>query len=249
MKCYTLECCVDSVESAICAQEGGATRLELCSNLVIGGTSPSIKLYEEVRKYTMLPIHVLIRPRFGDFLYSQYEFEIIRGETAMFRDAGAEGVVIGCLTAEGNLDEKKISHLIEERGKMKVTLHRAFDVSRDPYLVLSRARDLGIHSILTSGQRQSCLDGMDLLQSLKERCDGIEILVGSGVNASAIEVILKNTRCRAFHMSGKAVLKSGMKYRNQDVSMGISSMGEFEIWRTDKEEIEAAAKVLRGWKD
>lgn len=123
MKDFVLEACVDSVESALAAVKGGANRLELCSNLVIGGTTPSQWLYEEIRKESDIRIHALIRPRFGDFCYTDHEFEIIRNEVRMFRKLGAEGVVIGILCPDGTLNMEEMEKLMEDAGDMSVTLH------------------------------------------------------------------------------------------------------------------------------
>ena len=157
MKDFVLEACVDSVESALAAVKGGATRLELCSNLVIGGTTPSQWLYEEIRKESDIRIHALIRPRFGDFCYTDHEFEIIRNEVRMFRKLGAEGVVIGNLRPDGTLNMEEMEQLMDAAGDMSVTLHRALDVCRDPYETFEQAKRLGISTILTSGQKNSCL--------------------------------------------------------------------------------------------
>lgn len=143
MEQYILECCVDSVESALEAAEGGADRLELCSNLIIGGTSPSPALFEQIRKYSKIPIRVLLRPRFGDFLYTAHEFQIIKRETEFFKDARAEGIVIGCLTRDGDLDMEQMRELVEAADGMKVTLHRAFDLCRDPVRSAGRRKSLG----------------------------------------------------------------------------------------------------------
>lgn len=121
---------MDSVESALAAERGGADRLELCQNLVIGGTTPSCKLFETIRKYSKIPIHVLLRPRFGDFCYTQFEFEMLCAEAAMYRELGAEGVVIGMLLPDGTLDIQRMEKLMETTEGMSVTLHRAFDVQR-----------------------------------------------------------------------------------------------------------------------
>ena len=152
-----LEVCVDSVESALAAERGGADRLELCQNLVIGGTTPSCKLFETIRKYSKIPIHVLLRPRFGDFCYTQFEFEMLCAEAAMYRELGAEGVVIGMLLPDGTLDIQRMEKLMETTEGMSVTLHRAFDVCRDPKTTLEQAVKLGIRTILTSGQQHSAL--------------------------------------------------------------------------------------------
>ena len=166
MKDFVLEACVDSVESALAAVKGGANRLELCSNLVIGGTTPSQWLYEEIRKESDIRIHALIRPRFGDFCYTDHEFEIIRNEVRMFRKLGAEGVVIGILRPDGTLNMEEMEKLMEDAGDMSVTLHRAFDVCRNPYETFEQAKRLGISTILTSGQKNSCVAGKELLREL-----------------------------------------------------------------------------------
>ncbi len=159
MQKYLLECCVDSVESAIAAQKGGADRLELCGNLIIGGTTPSVELYRAVRKNTDIPIHVLLRPRFGDFLYTAYELEILYEEVKLFSSEGADGLVIGCLKPDGELDIEAMKRMIELGKGRKITLHRAFDVCNNPLKALEQAIELGVDTILTSGQENSCMKG------------------------------------------------------------------------------------------
>lgn len=245
MKNYTLEVCVDSVESALAAIEGGADRLELCANLLIGGTTPSQWLYQEIRKYTDIPVHVLVRPRYGDFCYSEHEFQIIKNEVKMFNELGAEGAVIGILRPDGSLNIEQMEVLMDEARGMRVTLHRAFDVCADPREALEQAVSLGCKSILTSGQRGSCVQGTKLLKELVGQSNGrIEILIGSGVNASVISEIYCTTGAAAYHMSGKKTLDSQMIYRKEGVSMGIPAFGEYGIWRTDPEEIRMAKAVL-----
>ena len=143
MQSFILEICVDSVESAVAAERGGATRLELCQNLMIGGTTPGIKLFEAVREETHIPIQVLIRPRFGDFCYTDYEWRIMKEEIRMFRDRGADGIVIGMLKPDGILDRDRMEALLEERGGMSVTLHRAFDVCKEPMETLGWRKQWG----------------------------------------------------------------------------------------------------------
>lgn len=245
MKKYILESCVDSVESALAAAKGGADRLELCANLIIGGTTPSPALFEEIRKVSPIRIHALIRPRFGDFCYTDYEFAMIRREVAMYREMGAEGVVIGILNPDGSLNMEQMEILMEEAGGMSVTLHRAFDVCRDPFEALDQAKKLGIHTILTSGQKNSASAGRDLLKELTERAgDGIDIMAGGGVNAQVIRELAPYTGAHVFHMSGKITLDSRMEYRREGVNMGLPSLSEFEIWRTKAENIRAAREVL-----
>lgn len=245
MKDYILEACVDSVESALAAAEGGATRLELCSNLIIGGTTPSPWLFKEIRKHTDIRIHALIRPRFGDFCYTDSEFAIIKQAVADFRELGAEGVVIGVLKPDGTLNMEQMKELMDAAGDMSVTLHRAFDVCVDPYETMEQAIELGIDTILTSGQKNVCTEGADLLRDLVEKSKGrITIQVGSGVSEEVIQKMYPLTNATAYHMSGKVTLDSVMEYRKEGVNMGLPTLSEFEVWRTDAEKIKAAKKVL-----
>lgn len=249
---YILEACVDSVESAQAAQAGGATRFELCGNLVIGGTTPDPFLFSRVRECCTLPIHVLIRPRFGDFLYTDEEFALMQQQVTWFASHGAHAVVIGMLTPDGALDTQGMTRLIDaarsQNPDCKITLHRAFDVCRDPFAVLETAKALGINTILTSGQAASCTQGVDLLTKLvRQAGHDVEILIGAGVNASVISRLLPYTGAHAFHMSGKRTLDSKMHYRRQGVPMGLPGISEFEIWRTDADAIAQARQVLQAY--
>ncbi|MDO4297877.1 MAG: copper homeostasis protein CutC [Lachnospiraceae bacterium] len=245
MKKKILEACVDSVESALAAVRGGADRLELCANLIIGGTTPGPALFREIKRESDIRIHTLIRPRFGDFCYTDYEFRVICEEVRMFRELGADGVVIGILTPDGRLNQEKMGRLMELAGGMSVTLHRAFDVCRDPFEALEQAKQLGIHTVLTSGQRGTCAEGKELLREfVREAGNRIEIMAGSGVNAEVIREVAPYTGVRAFHMSGKSTLDSLMVYRKEGVSMGLPLMSEFVLWRTSEEKMREARKVL-----
>lgn len=244
---YILECCVDSVESAMAAADGGADRLELCAALIIGGTSPSMALFEQVKKVCRLPVRVLLRPRFGDFLYTNYEFEIIKREVAMFREAGADGVVIGALTADGGLNMTQMSELIKAAGSLKITLHRAFDVCADPLKTYKQAAELGIDTILTSGQEQDCLTGMLLLKKLcklQKETNGPQIMAGAGVTPEVIRQFLADTEITSYHLSAKKIVDSDMRYRKEGVSMGLPAMSEYSIYRTDRHIVAEAKKIL-----
>ena len=176
------EVCVDSYASCLAAKEGGGDRLELCANLVIGGTTPSEFLFAQVRELGV-PANILIRPRFGDFLYSQQEFEQMAGEIARFRDLGANGVVIGALTRDGDLDTAHLTQLMKAAGNMEVTLHRAFDMARDLKTALEQAIDLGFTTILTSGGKASAPKGSGVLAELNDQAAGrIRLMAGAGVN-------------------------------------------------------------------
>ena len=245
MKDYILEVCVDSVESAKAAVRGGADRLELCTNLVIGGTTPGVSQFKQIRKACDIPINVLIRPRYGDFLYTDYEFQMISEDAQMFRDLGADGVVVGFLKPDGNLDMDRLKVLRENAGAGSMTLHRAFDVCRDPYRSLKEAIEVGVDTILTSGQQNTCLEGKELLGELMGQADGrIDILVGSGVNGKAIASLMADIGARCFHMSGKTIVDSGMTYRKEHVNMGLPGIGEYDIFRTEEEQIRRAKKLM-----
>ena len=166
-KPFVLEVCVDSLESALAAKAGGATRLELCANLVIGGTTPSLALLRAVKGETGLPVHALLRPRFGDFLYTDREFALLLEEGEALLDQGADALVCGCLTSQGDLDLPRMERLVSlahSRGR-RFTLHRAFDLCRDPFAALETCKALKVDTILTSGQAASCLEGAALLGS------------------------------------------------------------------------------------
>lgn len=253
MKKFILEACVDRVESAIIATRAGANRLELCSNLIIGGTTPTKALFEEVKKTCKNRIHVLIRPRFGDFCYSDYEFQICLKEVEQFRRLQADGIVIGILQPDGKLDERRMGQLIEAAGSMSITLHRAFDVCVDPMEAYETAKKLGIDTILTSGQKNLCLEGMDCIKQLVEKSHSdqrsgqkyVDILVGSGVKSQVIQTLYEKTRATSYHMSGKEVIESKMQYKKEDVHMGLDAFSEYGIWQTKEEEIERAVAVLQ----
>ena len=243
-----IEGCVDSHASALAACRGGADRLELCANLAIGGTTPSRALFRQVRRDCAVRINVLIRPRFGDFLYSEAELEEMEEEIKAFRDLGANGAVIGVLTPEGALDEERMRRLTDAAGGMDVTLHRAFDMTRDPFAALEAAVQLGCRTILTSGQARSALEGAEVLGELTLRAAGrIGIMAGCGVRRENIRAIHERAGVWAFHTTGRsAPLESGMRYRKPGVSMGLPSLSEYELWRTDQEEFAECARIVHG---
>lgn len=240
-----LEVCVDSVESAINAAAGGADRLELCGDLIVGGVTPSMELYELIRENVNVPIHVLIRPRFGDFLYSEDEIEIMVRQTRAFAEAGADAAVIGCLTKEGRLDWEKMGRLINAAGNMKIHLHRAFDMCCDLSQALEEAKAHGIDTILTSGGCASAMAGMEVLRTLQANAGNVTIMAGAGVSAGVIRELHAQTGITAFHMSGKKEVESEMCYRNPKVNMGLPQLSEYQRIVTDAEIIREAKNVLQ----
>ena len=242
---FLLEACVDSVSSALAAVRGGADRLELCSNLIIGGTTPDIALYKEIRKYTDIPIRALLRPRFGDFCYDEYEYHILLENISMYKEAGVNGIVIGSLNPDGTLNTAQMEGMVHAAGDMGITLHRAFDMCRDGIETLHIAKSIGIDTILSSGQEGSCVKGKKLLkQMVEEAGEDMTILVGAGVSASVIEEMYRDTGATAYHMSGKITKDSLMEFRRTTVNMGLPGISEYEIWETEEENIRKAKSVL-----
>lgn len=241
-----IEGCVDSYASSAAAVRGGADRLELCAHLVIGGTTPSPAVFRQVRRDCDVRINVLIRPRFGDFLYTGMELEQMEEEIRMFRQLGADGVVIGALTPEGELDTENMARLMDAAGGLEVTLHRAFDMTRDPSAALDAAIRLGCHTVLTSGQAPTAEAGTGVLRALYRQAAGrIDIMAGCGVKKGNIRKIHEEAGIRVFHTTGrKGPLDSGMVYRKQSVSMGLPSLSEYELWQTDEQEFRACAELV-----
>ena len=239
-----LEVCVDSLASARAAIRGGADRLELCSALAIGGLTPYKALLEQIRSESDIPIRCLMRPRAGDFLYTPEEIRMMAEQIRELKEAGADGFVIGCLTAEGDLDGAAMAPLIEAAAGSGLTLHRCIDVSRDPLETYRAAGKLGIDTVLTSGAAGSCMKGMDLIgQMLRE--DGPQVLIGAGVNAKVIAAFREAyPEAVAFHMSGKRDIPSAMVFRREGVPMGIPGFDEWHLQQTDEEAVRLAREAL-----
>lgn len=247
MKKTVLEVCTDSVQSAISAQKGGADRIELCSNLVIGGVTPGKALFDMVKKYTDIKVRVLLRPRYGDYCYNAYEFEQLKEEVQMYRELGAAGVVIGMLNPDGTLDVERMEELVKIAGNIETALHRAFDVCLNPLEAMEHAIALGMDTILTGGQCGNAWDGRELLKTLEEQSAGrIEILAAGGIGADVIQKLIPYTGITSYHMSGKIEIESAMKYRKAEASMGLPERDEYAIWQTSEEKVRQAAAVLRG---
>ena len=245
-----LEICVDSFASAMAAIRGGADRLELCSALAVGGLTPSAALLQQIRSVSSIPVRCLMRPRGGDFLYTREEIAQMAMEMGSLRAAGADGFVIGCLTPEGILDTQAMAPLLDAAEGSGLTLHRCIDVSRDPIQTYRDAAALGIDTVLTSGAAGSCMAGMStiraLLQLRDESC-GPEVLIGAGVNAAVIAAFLEQAPgSRAFHMSGKTEIESGMVFRRQGVPMGLPGLDEWHIQTTGFSAVRAAKETLYG---
>ncbi len=216
-----VEACVDSVESALAAEAGGAGRIELCDNLVEGGTTPSAGMIAACRSRVAIPVFVLVRPRGGDFLFTEAEQDVVLRDVVAARERGADGVVVGSLRADGTVNVEQVAALIEAAGPASVTFHRAFDVSRDPAESLDALVSLGVSRVLTSGQAPSALEGAPTLAALVARGAGrIAILAGGGINEENVAQVVAASGVREVHVRGTTVLESSMRFRSARVSLG-----------------------------
>ncbi len=217
----TVEICVDSVESAVAAQAGGADRVELCDNLMEGGTTPSAGAIEVARKLLDIKLHIIIRPRGGDFLYSDTEFEIMKRDIESAKKLGVDGVVIGLLGSEGNIDVLRTAELVELSRPMTVTFHRAFDVCRDPLEAIDELAEIGVDRILTSGQEATAVEGLDMLADcVRHAADRITIMACGNLNERNINKVIAATGVKEVHFTAFAEVASEMRFRNERVFMG-----------------------------
>ncbi len=221
MPTYSFEICANSVASCIAAQEGGADRVELCAGIPEGGTTPSFGMIRNARECISIALNVIIRPRGGDFLYSETELREMVYDIQAAKELGADGLVFGCLRPDGSVDMEAMKILMEAAGDTPVTFHRAFDHTSDPFKALEDIISLGCARILTSGCRPTALEGADLLAQLVEKAAGrIIIMPGCGIREGNIAEIARLSGAREFHFSARESVESGMFFRNPEVAMG-----------------------------
>ena len=215
----TIEVSAYSVQWAIDAQKAGAQRVELCDNIYEGGTTPSIASIELARKHLDIELYVIIRPRGGDFLYSDIEFETMKRDIEHAKAAGVDGLVFGLLNKDGSVDIDRTKELVELSKPLKVTFHRAFDVAKEPFTALEDIVACGCHRILTSGQKDKAIDGLPLLaQLVKKAGNRISIMPGSGIDENNILELKNKSKAFEFHLSGKKTIQTKMDYINKDVN-------------------------------
>jgi len=228
-----LEICAGSVTSCLAAQTGGAGRVEFCDNLLEGGTTPSYGAIATARDKLQILLNVIIRPRGGDFLYSDIEFDVMERDVIACKKLGVDGVVIGLLTADGNVDIARTKRLVELAAPLPVTFHRAFDVARDPFTALEDIIRAGCNRLLTSGQEASALEGRALIRKLREVAgERLVIMPGAGVRLNNIAQLVAETGCVEYHTSGRSPFPSGMRYRNERVKMGGPGQDEYGLVET-----------------
>jgi copper homeostasis protein len=234
----SLEVCAGSLASAVAAQKGGANRIELCDNLSAGGTTPSPGVIKQAVKLLDIPVFVLVRPRPGDFLYSEVEFEAMKEDVVFCKKQGAKGIVAGILEEDGSIDMKRMMELVTLSRPLKFTFHRAFDMVADPFKALEEVITLGIDRILTSGQAPSAIEGADLIAELI-KLSGIRITVmpGGGITANNVSGLIKKTGAKEFHASLRSPVKSRMEFLNYAASMGKTDHDEYTWMETDIEKV------------
>jgi len=210
---YLIEIATSDFLTTKSAVEGGADRIELCANLAEGGTTPSYAHIKKCREAFDIALFPIIRPRGGDFLYTKDEFEIMKNDIKLCKELGCEGIVIGLLNMDGTIDMTRTSELIELAYPLEVTFHRAFDRCKDPFAALEELIEIGCHRILTSGQKPTVSEGVDLITELNKKADDrIIILPGSGVRKDNIKMLAEKTGCIEFHSSLRGKVKSPMQF-------------------------------------
>lgn len=245
---FEVEVCVDNIDSAIVAEKAGANRIELCSSLNDGGLTPSYGLITLAKEKLSIPIMAMIRPRSGDFLYSDQEFEVMKKDILCCKELGVEGVVFGILTPDGNVDRERTKEIVKLAYPMQVCFHRAIDMTRDYIKAFEDIIECGCTRVLTSGQENKAVMGLDNIAEIQERSNGrIEVMAGSGVGADNARELYSKTKINHFHLSAKTIKASKMEYRNKQVSMSNDDFDkEFDIPFTDSKKIGAIIEVLKG---
>jgi len=243
-----VEICTDSVESATIAEAAGAGRIELCSALTEGGVTPSAGLIEAVRRETNIRLHVLIRPRSGDFLYNDTEFSVMRRDIDTAGECGADGIVTGILRSDGSIDIERTALLAEYASPMALTFHRAFDLCRDPKKGLEDIIAAGASRILTSGQAKNAIEGASLIRSMISDAAGrIIIMPGGGIDEYNIAMLANSTGAAEYHLSGRKQKESMMTFRRKGVYMGDPRLqSEYTLKTADSERISSVIMILRG---
>jgi copper homeostasis protein len=240
-----IEVCVDSIASAVAAERGGASRVELCADLLEGGVTPSAGLIEAVRARLSIGLHLIIRPRPGDFCYEEEEIEIMRLDIAAAKNLKADGVVLGVLDAAGNVDVHRTRQLVELARPLSVTFHRAFDMCEDLFRALEDVCASGADRLLTSGGEPTCMQGVDTIARLVKAASGrITIMAGGGIRHDNAANIVERTGVGEIHAGLSSSVASPMQYRKPDVSMGEAQGREYQRVQVVEENVRKLKRVL-----
>lgn len=242
-----IEVCVEGIDGLIAAQEAGADRVELCASLLEGGITPSLGTIRAALSVAAIPFHVIVRPRGGDFLYSEAEFRSMVEDVSACRELGVAGVVVGCLTADGSIDEARMRELVAAAGSLNVTCHRAFDMTRDPAEALEALIRCGVGRVLTSGQRDTAEDGAELLAELVALARGRIVVMGcGGLRPGNVAAVLARTNLPEIHFAALKDIPSGMRHRNPRVGMGGTELDrEYRNTITDGAQVAATIAAAR----
>ncbi|WP_158751900.1 copper homeostasis protein CutC [Acidobacterium sp. S8] len=245
-KPVTLELCLESVDSVIAADLGGAQRVELCANLLEGGTTPSAGTIQAARESAKLGINVMIRPRGGDFLYTDAEFLSMQHDIRIAKELGADGIVLGLLRADGSVDAERTKQLVEIAHPLPVTFHRAIDVSRDLLEALEAVISTGVVRVLTSGGASSVVDGAAMVAKMVEEAgDRIIIMPGCGITAENVLSVIEATDAQEVHIALEDEMQSGMHFRKAEIPMGGVEGREYLRFVTPEDAVRNVVKILQ----
>ena len=236
---YKLEICANSIESALAAQRGGTDRIELCDNMQEGGTTPSFGMIRRCKELLSIPVFPIIRPRGGDFVYTDEEFEVMKVDVEMCKELGCEGVVIGILKEDGSIDKERCAVLIAMARPMEVTFHRAFDCCKDMKKGLEDIIDLGCQRVLTSGGAALAADGIAVIRDLVKQAEGrVIIMAGSGINGENLQKVADGTEAGEFHSTAKKVVRRyGLDEKKEVI--------DASFYETDENLVDLLNKILK----
>ena len=242
-----VEICVEGIDGFLAAQAAGADRVKLCASLLEGGITPSLGVVKEVLARASIPVHVIVRPRGGDFLYSPAEFATMRADVLALRELGVAGVVVGCLTADGAIDEARMTALVAAARPMSVTCHRAFDMTRDIAQAVEALVRSGVDRVLTSGQQDTAIAGIPGVRRAVEAAAGrLKVMACGGLTPGNIVRVHRDSGADELHFSALATVPSAMAYRNPGVAMGgAGTAREYQLTVTDPDAIRATIAALR----
>lgn len=243
-----IEVCVENTDGLLAAERAGADRGELCASLFEGGLTPSFGMVEQALALARIPFHVIVRPRGGDFLYSDVEYAAMRADVRRLRELGVAGVVIGCLTAEGAIDEARMTALVEDAGPLAVTCHRAFDMTPEPIAAVEALVRCGVGRVLTSGQHATAEAGVAVIKAVVEASAGrLIVMACGGLDATNIARIRRETGAPELHFAAQKAVPSGMTFRNPRIGMGGTDLErEYTNWVLDEDEARAVIGAMRG---
>ena len=242
-----VEVCVDAIDAALEAERGGAARLELCGELMQGGVTPSAGLIAAVWDRIDIPLFVLVRPRTGDFLYTDDELDVMRRDIEQVKSLGVEGVALGALTADGDVDVERLRSLVELARPMSVTFHRAFDFARDRAEALDALLTLGIDRLLTSGGAATAAEGASSIAALVQAVgDRMAVMAGGSITPGTVGALVKTTGVREVHVRGAARVDSAMRHRQDALSISRTGMGDYERSVTRADEIRRVVEGVGG---